>query len=185
MFFLFDLFPFVQCTPSPSMLLQMAKLNYFFLWLSCISLCLYVCLCVCVCVCVCVHNQFSLLSHVQQFATPWNAACQASLSLTNSWNLLKLMSVELVMPSNHLIPFCPILLLPSIFPSIRAFPMSQFFVSEGLSIGASGSVLPMNIQDLFPLGLTGLNSLQSKELSRVFSNTTVQKFQLFHAQLSL
>jgi len=167
------------------MLLQMAKLNYFLMAKLYFLVFMCVCVSVCVCVCVCVHNHFSLLSHVLQFATPWNAACQASLSLTNSWSLLKLMFVELVMPSNHLIPFCPILLLPSIFPSIRAFPMSQFFVSEGLSIGASGSVLPMNIQDWFPLGLTGLNSLQPKELSRVFSNTTVQKFQLFHAQLSL
>ena len=61
------------------------------------------------------------LSHVQLFSTPWTAACQASLSITNSWNLLKLMSIELVMPSNHLILCCPLLLLPSIFPSIRVF----------------------------------------------------------------
>ena len=68
--------------------------------------------------------QFSsvqLLSHVQLFVTPWAAARQASLSITNSWNLLKLMSIESVMPSNHLILFCPLLLLPSIFPSIRVF----------------------------------------------------------------
>ena len=91
-----------------------------------------------------------------------------------------------VMPSNHLI-FChPLLLLPSIFPSIRIFPMSQFFTSGGQSIGASASasVLPMNIQDCFPLGLTGLISLQSKGLSRVFSNTTVQKHQFFSTQVS-
>ena len=61
------------------------------------------------------------LSHVQLFATPWTAARQASLSLTNSWSLHKLMPIEAVMPSNHLIPCCPLLLLPSIFPSIRVF----------------------------------------------------------------
>ena len=76
--------------------------------------------------------------------------------------------------------------LPSIFPSIRVFPMSQFFASGSQRIGASASssVLPMNIQDWFSLGLTGL-ILQSKGLSRVFSNTTVQKYQFFGAQLSL
>ena len=81
--------------------------------------------------------------------TPWITACQASLSITNSQSLLKLMSIESMMPSNHLILCCPLLLLPSIFPSIRAFPMSQFFTSGGQRIGASASasVLPMNIQD--------------------------------------
>ena len=69
-----------------------------------------------------VSYQFSSvqsLSHIRLFATPWTTACQASLSITNSWSLLKLMSIELVMPSNHLILCCPLLLLPSIFPSIR------------------------------------------------------------------
>ena len=82
-------------------------------------------------------------------------------------------SAESVMPSNHLV-LCRPLLLPSIFPSIRVFQMSQLFISGGQSIGvsASTSVLPMNIQDRFPLGWTGLISLQSKGLSRVFSNTT-------------
>ena len=61
------------------------------------------------------------LSHVWLFATPWTAACQASLSIINSWNLLKLMSIELIIPSNHLIICCPLLPLPSIFPSIRVF----------------------------------------------------------------
>ena len=61
------------------------------------------------------------LSRVRLFATPWTAACQASLSITNPWSLLKLMSIESVMPSNHLILCCPLLLLPSIFPSIRVF----------------------------------------------------------------
>ena len=80
----------------------------------------------------------------------------------------------------------PLLLLPSIFPRIRVFffPMSWFFASGGQSIGVSASVLPMNIQDWFPLGFTGWNSLQPKGLSRVFSNTTVQKHQFFGSQLS-
>jgi len=65
--------------------------------------------------------QYSSVSHVQLFATPWTAACQASLSITNSWSLLKFMSVKSVMPSNHLILFRPLLLLPSVFPSINVF----------------------------------------------------------------
>ena len=132
-------------------------------------------------------NQFSsvqLLSCVQLFATPWPAACQTSLSITNSLSLPKLMSIESVMPSNHLILCCLLLLLPSIFPSIRVFPMSQLFASGGQSIRASATVFPMNIQGWFPLGLTGLISLQLKELSRVFSNITVQKHHFFGAQLS-
>ena len=134
--------------------------------------------------------QFSsvqLLSCVQLFVTPWTAAHQASLSITNSWNLLKPMSIELMMPSNHLILCCPLLLLPSIFLNIRVFSKGQFFASGGQSVGVSTSAssLPMNIQDLFPLGLTGWISLQSKGLSRVFSNTTVQKHQFFRTQLSL
>ena len=86
--------------------------------------------------------------------------------------------IESVMPSNHLIPCYPLLLLHSLFPSIL---MSQLFSSGGQSIGASASapVLPMNIQGWFPLGLTGLISLLSKGLSRVFSNTTVQKHQWY------
>ena len=98
---------------------------------------------------------------------------------------VKLMSIELVMLSSHLIlcytfSFC----LPS-FPASWSFPVSQFFASGGQSIGVSASVLPMNIQGGFPLGLTGLISLQSKGLSRVFSNTIVQKHQFFGTQLSL
>ena len=117
------------------------------------------------------------LSCAQFFVTPWTAACQTSLSITNSWSLLKLMSVESVMPSNHLILCRSLLLLPSIFPSIRVFSVSQFFTSGGQSIGVSTStsVLPRSIQDWFPLGWTGWISLQFKGLSRVFSNTTVKK----------
>ena len=127
------------------------------------------------------------LSHVRLCVTPWTAARQASLSITNSRSLCKPMSIELVMPSSHLILCHPLLLLPSIFPSIRSFQMSQLFTSGGQSIGvsASTSVLPMNPQDWFPLAWTGWISLQSKGLSRVFSNTTVQKHQFFSTQLSL
>ena len=105
------------------------------------------------------------LSHVRLFATPWTATSQASLSIINSWSLLKLMSIELVMPPNHLILCCPCLLLPLIFPSFKVFSNESVFTSGGQNIGvsASASVLPMNIQDLFPFGLTGLISLQSKK----------------------
>ena len=111
---------------------------------------------------------------------------QASLSITNSRSLLKLMPIESVMPSSHLILCCPLLLLPPIPPSIRVFSMSQLFAWGGQSIGVSTStsVLPMNTQDWSPSGWTGWISLQSKGLSRVFSNTTVQKHQFFGAQLS-
>ena len=119
------------------------------------------------------------------FVTPWTAARQASLSITNSQSLLKLTSIELVMPSNHLILCSPSLnhLIPfshfQSFPESGSFQMSQFFTSGGQSIGASVSA--MNIQDQYPLGLTGLISLQSRGLSRVFSNTTVPKHQFFGA----
>ena len=97
------------------------------------------------------YSSVQLLSLVILFATPWTAACQASLSITNSRDLLKLMSIKSVMPSNHFI-LCPLLLLlPSIFPRILSFLMNQFFASGGQSIGASTSasvsVLTMNIQD--------------------------------------
>ena len=130
--------------------------------------------------------QFSY-SRCPIFATPWTAACQASRFTTNSCSLLKPRSIKSVMPSNHLILCHPLLLPPSIFPSIKVFPVSQFFASGGQSIGlsASASVLLMNIQDWFPLGLTGLISLHSKGLSIVFSNTTVQNHQFFGSQLSL
>ena len=90
-------------------------------------------------------------SVVWLFTIPWTAACQVSLSITSSRSLLKLMSIELVMPSNHLFLCRPLLLLPSAFPSITVFQMSQFFTTDGQNIGisASTSVLPMNIQDYF------------------------------------
>ena len=131
-------------------------------------------------------SSVQLLSHVRLFVSPWIAAHQASLSITKSQSLPKLMSIEVVMRSSHLILYRPLLLLPSIPPIIRAFPMSQVFSWGGQSIGvsASASVLPMNTQDWSPLGWTGWISLQFKGLSRVFSNTTVQKHQFFGAQLS-
>ena len=126
------------------------------------------------------------LSCVQLSATPWTAARQASLSFTISWSLLKFMSFESLMPSSHLIR-CQSLLLPSsIFPSIRVFSSeSVLHIRWPKDWSFSFSIsLPMNIQIWFPLGLVGLISLQSKGLSRVFCNTTVQKHQFFGAQPS-
>ena len=127
------------------------------------------------------------LSRVRFFATPWTAACQASLSITNSRSLLKIVSIESVMPSNHLILCCPLLLLPSIYLSIRVFSKAQLFASGGQSTEASGSasVLPMNILCWFLWGMIGLISLLFKGLSRIFSSTKIWKLQFFFAQLSL
>ena len=126
-----------------------------------------------------------LLSRVWLFVSPWTVASQAPLSSTKFQSLLKFMSIKSVMISNHLILCCSLLLLPLVFPSIRVFPMSRLFTSDDQSIGASIIVLTVNIQGWFPLGLADLICLQSKGLSRVFSNTTVQKHQFFGAQLSL
>ena len=113
---------------------------------------------------------------------------QASTSIFISLSLPKLMNIESVRPSNHLI-LChhPLLLLPSFFPSIRVFSNELAFCIRWVSIraSASASVLPMNIQGWFPLGFTGLISLLSKGLSRFFFNTAVQKLQFFSAQPSL
>ena len=130
-------------------------------------------------------SSVQLLSHIQLFATLWTAAYQASLSIINSQSMLKLMSIESVMPPNlssSAVPFSSCL---QSSPASGSFPMSQLFSPHGQSVGASASasVLPMNIQDWFPLGLTGLISLLSKGLSRAFSNTTVQNHQLFGTQL--
>ena len=196
-------------------------------------------------------SSVQLLSCVWFFITSWTAARQASLSITNSQSLLRLISIESLKPFNHLIPCCPLFLPPSSirsissvqlncsvvhflrlhepqhvrppcpsptagvypnscplsrwchptisfsvisfsycpqsFPASGSFPMSQLFASDGQSFGvsASTSVLPMNTQDWSPLEWTGWISLQSKGLSRVFSNTTVQKHQFFGDQLSL
>ena len=187
-----------------------------------------------------INHQFGSvqsLSHVQLFKIPWIAARQASLSITNSRSLLKLMSIKSVMPSSHLILCRPLLLLPPIPPSIRVVsnestlrmmwpkywsdamilvfwmlsfkptfftllfhfhrgflvPLHflpsgrcQLFAWSGQSIGvsASATILPMNTHHWSPLGWTGWIFLQSKDLSRVFTNTTVQKHQYFGAQLS-
>ena len=127
------------------------------------------------------------LSRVRLFAIPWTAALQASVSFTLSQSLLKLTSTESVEPSNHSILCCPLLLHSVFFPAKGSFPVSQLFASGGLSIWApaSASVLPMNIQGWFPLGLTGLISLLSKGLSRIFPSTTIWKHQFFGAQPSL
>ena len=127
-----------------------------------------------------------LLSHVQLFLTPWTAAHQNSLSFTISWSLLILMSTEQWCHptiSSSVIPFSS---CPQFFPASGSFAMSQLFISGGQSTGASAtaSVLPINIQGWFPLGLTGLISLQSKGPSRVFSSTAVWKYQFFGAQPS-
>ena len=118
--------------------------------------------------------------------TPWSAALQASLSITNSWNLLKLMSVKSVMPSNHL-NLCCSLLLPSIFPSIRVFSNELALCirwpkdwSFSFSISSSNEY-----SGLFPLGLIGLISLQCKGLLRAFPSTAVQKHQFFQRWASL
>ena len=115
------------------------------------------------------------------------AACKASLSFTISPSLFKLMSIETVLPSNHLVLCRPLLLLPLIFPSIRVFSNESALRIRWPSIVASALtlVLPKNIQDWSPLGWTGWISLRSKGLSGVFSKTTVQKHQFLGTQLSL
>ena len=123
------------------------------------------------------------LSRVRLFATPWIAARQASLSIVISWSSLKLMCIESVMPSSHLILCRPLLLLPPIPPSIRVFSNESTLAWGGQSTGvsASASFLPKNTQGWSPLEWIGWISLQSKGLSRVFSSTTVQKHQFFGA----
>ena len=130
-----------------------------------------------------------LLSCVRLFVIQWTTACQASLSFTITWSLLKLMSIVSVMPSNHLI-FChPFSSRLQYFPASVSFQVSQFFASGGQSIGvsASASDLPMNIQDWFPLGLTGL-ILQSKELlsflQHYSSKASIPRHSAFFEQLS-
>ena len=126
-----------------------------------------------------------LLSWVQLFAAPWTAAHQASLFFPISQNLVKFMFIESVMPSNHLILCHPLLFMPSIFPRIKVFSKSQLFASDGQSIRASASALPMNIQGCFPLALAGLMSLMSKGFSRAFSSITIQNNQSIGTQPSL
>ena len=136
---------------------------------------------------ICSDFQFSSvrsLSRIWLFA--WIAARQASLSITNSWSLLKLMSIESMMPSSHLNLCCPLLLLHPIPPSIRVFSSESTVRMRWPKYWSfSFSISPSNEhQDFFPLGWTGWISLQSKGLSRVFSNATVQKHQFFSTQLS-
>ena len=128
-----------------------------------------------------------LLSRFSLPETPWTAVHQASLSMTKSWSLLKLMSSESVMPCNHLI-FChPLLVLASIFPSIRVFSNeSALHIRWPKYWSYSFNISPSNEHPgLISLGWTGWITVQSKELSRVFSDTRVQKHQCFGTQLSL
>ena len=124
-----------------------------------------------------------LLSRVWLFVIPWTAAPQTPLSSTTSQRLLQFMSIESAILSSA----APFFFCLQSFPASGSFQISQFFASGGQNIGAPAlaSVLPMNIQDWFPLGLTGLISLLSKGLSRVFSSATIQKYQFFNAQFSL
>ena len=138
----------------------------------------------------CINVQFSSvqsLSCAWLFATPWIAAHQASLSITNSRSLPKLMYIESVMPSSHLILCRPLLLLPPITPSIRVFSHESALCMRWPKywVSALASVLPKNTQGWSPSEWTSWISLQSKGLSRVFSNTTVQKHQFFGTQLFL
>ena len=129
-------------------------------------------------------SSFQSLSHVWLSATPWTAARQASLSITNSRNSLKLTSIESVMPSSHLILRPPLLLFPPIPPSIKIFSNESTLRMRSTGVSALASLLPKNTQGWFPSEWTGWISLQSQGLSRVFSNTTVQKYQFFGAQPS-
>ena len=129
-------------------------------------------------------SSVQLLSHIQLFPTPWTATCQASLSITNSRSSLKLMSIESVMPSNHLILCHLLLLLLSIFLSIRIFSNESALCISwpkywNFSIGPSNEH-----SGLISFKLTGWISLQSKGLSRVYSSTTIQTLQFFGIQPS-
>ena len=131
-------------------------------------------------------SSVQLLSCVWLFATPWVAACQASLSITNFQNLPKAMSIETVIPSSHLILCRPLLLPPSILPSIRVFSNeSTLCIMWPKYWSFTFNISPSNEYPgpIFP-EWTGWIFLDSKELSRVFSNTTVQKHQFFGTQLS-
>ena len=132
-------------------------------------------------------NSVQSLSCVQLFVTPWIAAHQASLSITISWSSLRFTSIESVMPSSHLILVVPFSSCPQSLPASESFPMSQLFAWGGQSTGVSAlaSFLPKKSQGWSPSEGTDWISLQSKGLSRVFSNITVQKHQFFSDQLSL
>ena len=137
---------------------------------------------------LCVPIQFSsvqLLSRVWLFLTQWTVACQASLYFTNSQSLLKFMSIELVTPSNHLILCHPLLLLPSIFLSIRVFSTKSVLCIKWANYWSFSISISLSNEYSGLISWTGLISLQLKGLSRVFSNTAVQKHQFFSTQLSL
>ena len=131
------------------------------------------------------------LSRVRLFVTPWITACQASLSITNSRSSLRLTSIESVMTplsrwwhptiSSSVVPFSS---CPQSLPASESFPMSQLFAWGSQSTGVSASFLPKKSQGWSPSEWTGWISLQSEGLSRVFSNTTVQRHQFFGAQPS-
>ena len=119
-------------------------------------------------------------------STPWIAARQASLSITNSWSLLELMSIESVMPSNHLILCCPLLLLPSIFPSIRVFSNKSALHIRWPNYWNLRFISPSNeYSGLISFRMDWVDLLEVQVTLRVFSNTTVQKHQFFSPQLSL
>ena len=126
-------------------------------------------------------------SHVQLFVTPWTAACQASLSITNSQDLLKLMSIESVILSNHLILCCPLLLLPSIFPSIRVFSNESVVRIKWPKYWSfSFNISPSNeYSRLISFMIDCFDLLEVQGLSKVFFYATVQKHQFFGVQLSL
>ena len=133
-----------------------------------------------------VSQSVQSLCRVRLFATPWIAACQASLSITNSQSSLRLTSIESVMPSSHLILWCPLLHLPPIHPSIRLFSNESTLHMRWPKYWSFSfkSFLPKKSQGWSPSEWTGWISLQSKGLSRVFCNTTVQKHQFFSTHLS-
>ena len=137
-----------------------------------------------------IKHWFSFSSVTQPCLTlchPMECSMPGFLSITKSQRLLQFKSIESVMPSNHLIRCCLFFSCLQSFPASWSLSMSQFFTSGVQSNGVSSSAsdLPVNIQNWFPLGLTGWISLQSKGLSKVFSNTIAQKHQFFNTQLSL
>ena len=153
---------------------------WFTLVIACVLGCFFLAYCI-------QFSSLQLFSSVWLFATPWTAAHQASLSITNSQSLLKLMFIESVMPSNYLILCCPLLLPPSIFPSNRVFSIALVFTSGGQKYWSFRfSISPSNEHSgLISFSTDWLISLLSKGLSWVFSNTIVQKHQFFSAWLSL
>ena len=135
-------------------------------------------------ICCIFSSSVQLLSRVRLFATSWIAARQASLSITNSQSLLKLMSIELVMPSSHLILSSPSPPAPNPSQHQSLFQWVNYWGGQNIGVSASASFPPKKTQGWSPSEWTGWISLQSKGLSRVFSNTTVQKHPFFGAQLS-